>query len=295
MNRAWLPSLLKDTRPGPTQSARSSELRSLLASLVERQARLSHESPDLSLIPWTSPVLAFGCAVTSRIATVGLNPSNREFVDAKGNELSANNRRLPTLSSLGIDSWSQAEAHHLERILHECDRYFDKNPYSGWFKILDSLLEGTGCSLYGPAAGACHLDIVPFATAKKWSSLGIKQRSGLVQATNDALGVTLKASPIQVLVLNGASVVREFEVLAGKKLDQVKQASWALQQKGGPGPIGVGYSIVVDKLAGEALGRDVLVLGYNHNLQNAHGLTLDVREAIGAWVTNNVEQFSKAA
>ncbi len=38
-------------------------------------------------ISWASPVPSFGNISRSNIATLGINPSNREFVDENGHEL----------------------------------------------------------------------------------------------------------------------------------------------------------------------------------------------------------------
>ena len=54
------------------------------------------------MIPWSCPVPAFGDLLNSFVATLGLNPSNREFVDEEGNELEGAARRLHTLRSLSL-------------------------------------------------------------------------------------------------------------------------------------------------------------------------------------------------
>ena len=39
---------------------------------------------ELKVIPWAAPILLFGNLYQARVATLGLNPSNREFVDVAG-------------------------------------------------------------------------------------------------------------------------------------------------------------------------------------------------------------------
>src|SRR5438045_226057 len=107
-----------------------------LATLLDRL-----DSPALAetdVIGWGCPVLFFGDLSNSRVATLGLNPSNREFVDEAGIELSGCVRRFHTLQSLGLSSWSQASAMHLELIINNYCDYFDANPYDVWFKRLDN-------------------------------------------------------------------------------------------------------------------------------------------------------------
>jgi len=53
-----------------------------------------------SVIRWGAPVPSFGDLSSSLVATVGLNPSNREFVDVAGHELRDTYRRFHTLGSL---------------------------------------------------------------------------------------------------------------------------------------------------------------------------------------------------
>jgi hypothetical protein len=68
---------------------------------------------DTNVIKWGAPVPSFGDLSSSFVATVGLNPSNREFVDDSGQELCDSERRFHTLHSLGLSSWSDVDARHL--------------------------------------------------------------------------------------------------------------------------------------------------------------------------------------
>src|SRR5690348_10521062 len=84
---------------------------------------------NTGIIPWSCPVPSFGDLFTARVATLGLNPSNREFVDEDGNELDGPLRRFHTLRSLGLTRWSDAQEQHKELILDSCREYFARNPY----------------------------------------------------------------------------------------------------------------------------------------------------------------------
>src|SRR5205809_4127565 len=132
----------------------------MLTALTTLLDRL--DSPAVSgtdVITWGCPVPSFGDLSNSEVATVGLNPSNREFVDESGGELEGSLRRFHTLNSLGISSWSHADARHLRLILESCRMYFFDNPYDRWFKRLDHVVSGTKASFYSPSCGACHLDL----------------------------------------------------------------------------------------------------------------------------------------
>src|ERR1700722_6144743 len=89
----------------------------------------THQCAGLEVIGWGCPVPFFGHLESARLATVGINPSNREFVGPDGSELAGDDRRLPTLGSLGLSSWSQADFVSLRSILQGCRDYFERNPY----------------------------------------------------------------------------------------------------------------------------------------------------------------------
>src|SRR5262249_7318415 len=148
----------------------------------------------------------FGDLATARVATLGINPSNREFVDEWGRELQGDQRRFHTLRSLQLASWADADADHLRRIVDSCRDYFVHNPYDRWFKRLDFVISGTGTSFYDPERPACHLDVIPFATSRKWTALTRRQRLNLLELSRDTLGLLLRHASLRVLILNGQSV-----------------------------------------------------------------------------------------
>ncbi|MGB7217803.1 MAG: hypothetical protein WBD07_03250 [Vicinamibacterales bacterium] len=260
----------------------------MLSTLV---ARLSETVlSQTNVIPWSSPVPAFGDPSTSTIATVGLNPSNREFVDGAGLELQGSARRFHTLNSLGLARWRDANATHLRLIVDSCRAYFFRNPYDGWFKKLDRLISGTRASYYDASTGACHLDLIPYATACKWTELTRHQRSALLDAAGDTLGLLLRDSAIRVLILNGSSVVEQFQIMAETRLDKRAMSAWSLPRRLEPDVKGVAYRGTVRELAGIALEREVLVLGFNHNIQSSFGVTTRVTTAIGRWITQSAAE-----
>ena len=130
-------------------------MHSALATLIDRldDPRIA----DAGVIRWGAPVPSFGDLSTSKVATLGLNPSNREFVDEIGRELDGRDRRFHSLQSLGLSSWEDANATHLRMILSSCKNYFLCNPYDRWFKRLDVIVSGTEASFYGDTNGAFAL------------------------------------------------------------------------------------------------------------------------------------------
>lgn len=275
-------SLFESTRDEASLS--SLHLHATLATMIDRLDAAKIDRTGV--IKWSAPIPVFGALASTRVATLGINPSNREFVDESGQELDGHSRRFHSLNSLGLRCWSDADASHLRLILDSCHKYFYSNPY-GWFKKLDVIISGTGASYYSQSTRACHLDLIPYATAQKWTNLSVAQRSELLQTAADTVAHILKDSDIELLVLNGKSVVDHFELLTAVKLDRVEMRTWALPRSGQRDVIGVAYTGWVDALAGVSLNRRVLVLGYNHNIQSSFGVTGAVIRRIRQWIQDS--------
>lgn len=240
----------------------------------------------MNVIRWGSPVPSFGDLSSSLIATLGLNPSNREFVDVDGTELEGPNRRFHTLRSLHLRDWSDIRDHHLDMIAESCRHYFLRNPYT-WFSPLNEIISGTSASYYGGRIGACHLDLIPYATACKWTALTSYQRRILLEFAGDTLGLLLRSSPIRVIVLNGKTVIDNFERITGVHLEREEMSDWTLPRKSGRGVKGVAFSGNINAIAGVKLARRITALGFNHNIQSSYGVTNQVKESISAWISNS--------
>lgn len=253
---------------------------------IKRLVRLlSAGAPvERGAIPWASPVMMFGSLQSSRVATLGLNPSNLEFVNARGEQLEAPLHRFESLSTLQLADWAHAAKEDIERVWSACELYFTRRPYDGWFKPLDRVISGLGVSYYDAWSSACHLDLVPFATSEKWSSLTGNAKQGLLQLGAKTLVTSIATSHIRVLVLNGATVVRTFERLLSKPLQVAPMPAWDLCRERASPVCGRSYRGVVTELAGMSLGREVLVLGFNHNIQSSFGVTREAVSSISDWI-----------
>lgn len=172
-------------------------------------------------------------------------------------------------------------------MLESCRTYFRGNPYDRWFKRLDYVVSSTRASYYVPSHGACHLDLIPYATARKWTELTPQQRSLLLTIAGDTLGLLLRESPVRILILNGRSVVQCFQEVAGICLEKQEMSAWSLPRQKGSDVMGIAYKGIVDTLSGIALRQRVLVLGFNHNLQSSFGVTTQVIQAIRKWVAQS--------
>ncbi|EJP17943.1 MULTISPECIES: hypothetical protein [Leptospira] len=260
-------------------------LESLLKSL---------DDPDLisnHVLPWGSPIPVFGDVSNSRVATLGLNPSNREFMDADGKELEGEKRRFHTLKSLNISSWSRVKQKHLDLIDHSYRNYFNKNPYDSWFRILDKIISGTKASFYNKSNKACHLDLVPYATSCKWAELSGKQQTRLFQKAGDTLAFMLRESSIRVIVLNGKTVVDAFQKISNQALEKELIPEWTLPRRSGIGVPGFSYKGIINQINGQKLRENIYILGFNHNLQSSFGVTNVVKNSIQDWISHSFKKI----
>lgn len=233
---------------------------------------------------WTCPVPYFGSLRHSTLATLGINPSNREFVDVTGEELDGECRRFPTLGSLGLQTWADASSLDVTAIVSACDQYFSGNPYHRWFDTLDAVVRTAGVSYYSAENPAAHLDLVPYATHVKWGALRQDQRRALLDSAQDLVASLLRDSTVKLVVLNGASVVRQFEEVAGVVLAREHNPAWDLTRRASVRVRGIAYTGSIDHIGAIDLGRAIAVAGFNHNLQSSFGVTKRVVEAIARWI-----------
>ncbi len=263
-----------------------------LTSLIDR---LDNDATyDSGVIRWGCPIPSFGDLSTSRIATVGINPSNREFIDEEGHELQGKYRRFHTLKSLGLQSWLDVDARHIQLIAQSCFDYFNGNPYDRWFKTLDYIISGAQVSYYDKTFKACHLDLIPYATIRKWTELSTQQHSMLLALASNFLGLLIRDSPLEVLILNGKTVVQIFQEISCVRLNKCNASKWTLPRYSSPDVVGIAYSGIINTISGIQLERNLIVLGFNHNLQGSFGVTKQVLQEIRSWISESVMELNSA-
>lgn len=245
---------------------------------------------DSNVIPWACPVPFFGNPESAEIATLSLNPSNREFVDATGDELTSFSRRFPTLASLQLGSWACAAQEHHELIYEACCNYFSRAPYDTWFKPLDYLISGSSASFYFPSYNACHLDLVAYATYSKWSELSTLQRGTLLEHSIGTLGSILERTRISRIVVNGSAVMKALSAVSDLKIVSEDMVEWSVHQKHGHTVKGIAHSGHFQSIGLVRLQRPIRVLGYNLNLQSSYGVSVEVRSNLRNWITQQLAQ-----
>lgn len=257
-------------------------MQKIIAELIELISDQRLTSADI--ISWGAPIPSFGDPSTATVATLGLNPSNKEFVDGQNQEIRGAERRFHTLASLGISSWSSISEKHLSLIENSCTEYFLRNPYNNWFKALDAIICGTSTSYYNKLFHAVHLDLIPFATHKKWASLNNNQKRALLEVSSDTLGKIINKTPIRILILNGRTVVENFERIASHKLTAQHMTEWDLNRNGIASVKGISYKGLIKRISNIELETPILALGFNHNIQSSFGVSSKVRSSISDWI-----------
>jgi hypothetical protein len=163
--------------------------------------------PSPSTVPGSLPVLFFGDPATASVATVGINPSLREYLASKGGrELNDHSQRFETLRSLGTADRASLTADNCDTAVRRMMGYFQPGRpwYTGWFQPLVDLLRGMGAGY--EEGTAVHLDVVQEATDPTWSDLK-KERpaeaEALLAADGPFLRWLLNTYSFRLVVCNG--------------------------------------------------------------------------------------------
>lgn len=175
--------------------------------------------PSSHSVPGSLPVVAFGDMVSATVATVGLNPSDKEYLDRAGLELTGLKRRFETLGSLGATQRQSLSLGQCEVALERMRCYFQPSkPIYSWFRSLDRVLQGYG--VHYSAGEATHLDLVQEATYPTWSALEKQyaQSAHELRSTDlPFLHEQICRSGYEVIICNGRSVFDQvLRLLAGQ-------------------------------------------------------------------------------
>lgn len=198
-------------RPGPRQRALPPQLVAMVRRVPPAGA---------PVVPGSVPVVAFGDPERAEVATLGINPSHREFAE-NGVLLSGERRRLATLESLGVARLDQLTDGQVADVVADCAAYFHRNPYRRWFDPLDSLLRAsTGCGYYD--GSACHLDLVQWATDPAWNGItDPDMRQILLDDGVPHLRAQLASDNVRIVLLNGRQVINQVLAADLTTLDEV--------------------------------------------------------------------------
>ena len=103
----------------------------------------------------------------------------------------------------------------------------------------------------------------------------------------------LRDSQIEFVICNGQSVVRQFEFVAETELMSSEYEAADLPRKSLANVKGLVYEGRVSRMCGVDLGREISVLGFNHNLQSSFGVTNVAIRAISEWIAGRIVEGEK--
>jgi hypothetical protein len=238
---------------------------------IDMAARPAPPLPEI--VSGSTPVVSFGNPLRASVASLGINPSSREFV-GKGLLLTGELRRLATTESIGLTLGRELSVEQARAVVEDCNNYFTRNPYRRWFDPLDRVLtSAVGVGYY--AGTACHLDLVQWATDPAWGQLHDPEtRRLLLQEGRPHMQALLALPNLRVVVCNGRSVIDNVTRLGLCSLAEVARIERDRET----------CRLVLGQREG------VIYVGWTTNLQSSHGvsrlfldeLTGTVRKLVGS-------------
>lgn len=159
-----------------------------------------------SRVPGSLPVLFFGDLIRAEVASVGLNPSDQEYLSRAGVLLSGLAQRFAALESLAAtDRASLSEAQCADAVDWMRNYYEPGRPiYGSWFNALTRVVEGFGASFHDRSAA--HLDLVQESTSPVWSALPQDERQALLDRDLPFLEWLVRAFPLRAVICTGKTV-----------------------------------------------------------------------------------------
>ena len=174
---------------------------------ILNRIRSTYPSDEL-IVRHSTPVLSFGDFQNAGVFTLGINPSNLEFENTKGELLKNQYRRLQTLSSLKSLNCSTLSMEQSMKVLDGCINYFNRRPYN-WFDKFEPILKAVGHSYYN-APFAAHVDLVQWATRNKWGKISSIEHKMLIEEGRPFLEYQLQSENLHTILLNGRTVINAF-------------------------------------------------------------------------------------
>ncbi len=173
-----------------------------LVTLYERLRR----PPSAFTVPTTLPVLFFGDLFKAEVASVGLNPSDQEYLSNAGALLAGSAQRFATMSSLGAPSRSALSDEQCAKAVEWMRNYYDpgRPVYGSWFNALSRVIEGFGAGFRDRSA--THLDLIQESTSPVWSKLDRLGRQTLLKQDLPFLKWEIRVFPLRAVICTGKTV-----------------------------------------------------------------------------------------
>lgn len=157
-------------------------------------------------MPGTLPILFFGDLFTAEVASVGLNPSDQEYVTKAGQMLAGSAQRFATLDSVAAEGRASLSDAQCDEAIEWMRGYYDegKPVYGSRFNALSRVVEGFGASFR--ARTAAHLDLVQESTSPVWSELSVGEKEALLARDLPFLEWEIRAFAPRAVICTGKTV-----------------------------------------------------------------------------------------
>jgi hypothetical protein len=228
-----------------------------MESYIERRIR-ARPPAGCGVVPHTPPIVSFGNFQKARIASLGLNPSHREFSHG--------------YVKMGFGNLETASPSTIRSIIEDQYSYFRRQQYR-WFRKFGMIVDACGASYKDGSAAS--LDIVQWATQPVWGGLTVRQKRKLLESDVPFLAQQLRNEKIEALLINGRGVMEALRQFMGLELRQSEII------KGVPGTPNIPDTRLY---TGSLFGR-IRVVAWNVNLQGTPGMNDAASRLIGARVS----------
>jgi hypothetical protein len=227
---------------------------------------------DSFIVERSFPITHFGHLEKARVATIGINPSVREFFDGRKTPtlLDDDHKRVLDRDSIGIRDHEVPSIDDALKVLASYNGYFETPNYYSWFKAMQkwaldplavSYVEGT----------VAHLDLVQWATKPVWGGIESKDvREQLVLSDSRFLSEQIRMSRPELVLFNGSTVV-----------NTLKKFGHFVEEQTGEIPGSRGFKYFIGRCG------DARAIGWSLNIQSQPDPENQSKKALQAWLTAN--------
>ena len=232
------------------------------------------------------PILFFGNH-EAKVATVGRNPSPREYTQPP-----PNSTRFLTWSAISGTASDNRDEPMLDQLLDHMVGYFDEpeTPLD-WFDPLIRVLEGGGTSYQG--GQVVHLDLIQEATDPVWSTFANRWPLMFAELLLQDVQFTrrlIDLSPIQLIFCNGESAYSTIKTFyLHDANDDIRSPPKSPVVKSGK----IGSVRWIARKVDLGTNADVVLAGWNPQIQSNKytGLDDDGERDLGAAIANAVHDL----
>ena len=249
----------------------SKELKSKIIDYIKQPIP---QNVNMAIVKQSIPVPFFGNIETSKVATISINPSNKEFEDDNKNLLRGSDKRFVDRDVLKVNDTDYLSKENADAVYDSLINYFDHNPYMRWFGPLEKYVGNMFDCFYSKGT-MVHLDIYPWATQNKWDDK-IYKDTDKQRALKDynLLKDILLAKEFKYIYINGNMVKKQIENYFGITFSEIRSGVQISKNKKAE------RIIYQAKLAG-----GTVLIGSSCYIQNSYGTDLkNLHDALSQYI-----------